>query len=176
MKSMDQKGGIVLKNVLCAILALTCLLCMSGCMPINYLVESTVGREMVEEAENTVYFGFSSGTLFDDSHEVFLNKTDIDTYVPTTAAYRSSVMFDQLTAEEQSIYRAITYAMENGYTNILFEKQLAQNDQLLTTILNYVALDSPLLEQNLRYATGTFTTYIPITTWGPFTKKMPFVL
>ncbi|MBQ3094416.1 MAG: transglutaminase domain-containing protein [Clostridia bacterium] len=161
-----------MKKVLCAVLAFVFVLCMSGCSSVEFLLEATVGKDAVSAAEDTVYFGFSNGTLFEDSEEVFLTAQELEAYQSTTADYHAAVLFEQLTAEEQAVYRALTYALENQYTNILFEKQLVRSDDPLIKALNCVALDSPMLEQNLRYATGTFTTYLPIPLWGPFHKQL----
>ena len=75
---------------------------------------------------------------------------------------------------EQLLYRVLEYAMENGYTNILVDDLLVDDMETLENVLFSLAYDSPLLEQNLRYEVGDFTTYHDVSVLKYFTRSAAF--
>lgn len=145
---------------LAALLALN----MGGCAPVSDIVDT----------QTAVHIGFSNGELFEDSEEVFFTTEELGETIPEYAAYRSAFHFDTLSPDEQTVYTALEYAMERGYTNILVDAALIPDADTLSKILEFFALDSPLLEQNLRFKTGDFITYIPVNILDIYDYKVEF--
>ena len=133
---------------LCAAL----LFCISGCSDI--------------QTETGPHLGFSNGKLFKDEKEVIMEAEALPYSDVTWDDYRGSFHYDKLTQQEKTVYQALEYALEKGYTNVLVDGALAKNGKELEKILDAFAMDSPMLEQNLRFEVGTFTTYYPSTLFG----------
>lgn len=163
-----------MKRILAVILAVAMVLCCSGCAPIQSLLDSISGDAAVVEAEAIARFGFSTGTLFKDSEETLWKAEEFADKTAASAMYRGSLHYEKLTDREKTLYHAYEYALENGYTNILVDDLLIEDPNVLGKVLRYLALDSPLLEQNLRYETGSFTTYYPVEVLGLYERQAAF--
>ena len=61
----------------------------------------------------------------------------------------------QLSQEQTLIYQAILYASDQGFPYLDFPAEWAQEQENLWDIYSYVALDSPLVESNVRESTWT---------------------
>lgn len=125
--------------------------------PFIGLMDSYFGPRAVAEAEATPYLAFSDGDISAESPDLILPAAQLDTDAITADIYRSDMHYRVLSENEQIVYRALEYAMEHGYTSIMVDDQLITDPDILSHILSYLSLDSPLLEQNLRYTKGTFT-------------------
>ena len=113
------------------------------------------------QTEKKPHIGFSNGELLKDESQVIMDADALPYNSVKWDAYRSSLHYGLLTDGEKTVYQALEYALEQGYTNILIDGQIAENEQMLERALHALALDSPMLEQNLRFEVGTFTTYYP---------------
>ncbi len=163
-----------MKRFLAVIFSVTLLLCCSGCAPIESLLNSIGGDAAVAEAQAIARVGFSTGTLFKDSEETLFTAEEFADKTAASAAYRGSLHYEKLTEQEKTLYHAYEYALENGYTNILVDDLLIEDPDTLEKVLRFLALDSPLLEQNLRYETGSFTTYYPVDIMGLYERQAAF--
>lgn len=130
----------------------------SGCSAMTETVESFTTK--------TPYFAFSNGKLFDDSREVFYRSDDVESLECSYSSYRSNLHYEKLSDNEKIVYSAVEYALENCYTNILVESPLLNNEDELSKVIEFLSLDSPLLEQNLIYEYGTCTTARIIEVFG----------
>lgn len=61
----------------------------------------------------------------------------------------------QLSREQTLIYQSILYAADQGYPYLRFPREWAQDEENLWDIYSYVALDSPLVESNVRESAWT---------------------
>ncbi|MBE6797221.1 MAG: transglutaminase domain-containing protein [Ruminococcaceae bacterium] len=163
---MKKAIAIVLSLILCVFL--------SGCSPFISVVDMIYGDRALEKAESIPRVAFSKGVLFKDSKEAFFPVEDFSEVTSPYAKYRSSLYHSTLSAEEQNVYHALEYAMENCYTNILVDSDLLKDTKALEKVLKYFALDSPLLEQNLRYTVGECTASYPVEILGMYTKYASF--
>ena len=131
-------------------------------------------NDAVEAVESTAHIGLSSGKLFEDSHETIITAQEAAGFSSSASQYRSSLHYNSLSENEQLLYRVLEYAMENGYTNILVDDLLVDDMETLENVLFSLAYDSPLLEQNLRYEVGDFTTYHDVSVLKYFTRSAAF--
>lgn len=137
------------------------MLCFTGCAPVvNQLVllEEKFLEEEISAVEDTPHIGFCPGE-FDEESQVIMSASAFTDYESDYTVYSSSIHYDTLTDNEKLVYHAFEYAMENGYSSVLLDNSLVEKSKDLGTILELFSLDSPLLEQNLFYEHGTFTTY-----------------
>lgn len=118
------------------------------------------------QTEEKPHFGFSNGELFKDENQVIMPVDALPYDAVKWDDYRGSLHYEQLADGERTVYRALEYALEKGYTNILVDGKLTQNGQSLEKVLYALALDSPMLEQNLHCEIGSFTTYYPTMLFG----------
>lgn len=163
-----------MKRILCVCLLTILLVNCGGCAPVIGALDAVYGDEEVAKAEAAPRIGFSTGTLLEDESEVILEADEVAAKQVASSVYRGQVGFDALADEEKIVYHAYEYAMENGYTNILIDDLLVPDVETLYKILEYLALDSPLLEQNLRYKVGNFTTYYPVDVLGVYKRQATF--
>lgn len=116
----------------------------TGCNMLGYLV-----------VQKTSYIAFSVGAPSEGEKIVF-SAEELKNIKTFSSNYRASMFYDKLNDSQKIVYTAFEYAMENGYTNIFLDKTLVDNSLELEKILIYLSLDSPLLEQNLKYNIGKF--------------------
>ncbi len=120
-----------------------------------------------KKAEEGYYIAFSNGELFETSEEIYFDANELYAAELKYSSLRSDLHYNALSENEQKIYRAFEYALENCYTNILIDKKLTDDSEILFKVIMHLALDSPLLEQNLRYSYGDCTCIVPVKV-GPF--------
>ncbi len=126
-----------------------------------------------KKAEKGYHIAFSNGELFVDSEELYFDANKLFETQSQYSSLRSNLHYNALSTNQQKIYRAYEFALENSYTNILVDKKLSEDVESLFDTLMFLALDSPLLEQNLRYGYGNCTCLIPIKI-GPFEIESSF--
>ena len=115
----------------------------------------------VREAEAIPKIGFSEEALADEKPVIFTEEELMDEDI-TADDFRGSNHFSRLSDEKKLVYHALEYALENGYLYVYFDEKLISSSGALSDVLERLALDSPLLEQNLSYQTGEFTTYYDV--------------
>ncbi|MBQ2730214.1 MAG: hypothetical protein IJF69_05515 [Clostridia bacterium] len=121
--------------------------------------------EAVRKSENTPGIYFKSSV--DESILVFLDEEQLKKYVSEHSQYRSSYFYEKLSDRGRLIYRAIEFAMENSYDTILIKESLCTEEIQLESIALFLAMDSPLVEQNLRYSIYQYNTVFPLSEEKP---------
>lgn len=155
-----------MKRTVAVVMAILMCVFLAGCSPLHDLIDILYAQDVIREEESKPRFAFSNGELFVDKSETYLPASDFDQVTSPYAEYRSDVYYNALSPEEQNIYIAFEYALENSYSNVLVDSALAEDTETLVKVLNHLSLDSPLLEQNLRYEVGTFTSSFPVNILG----------
>lgn len=118
--------------------------------------------KIIETIENSAYFGFSNGRILKEDKEEYIGAQFFDDYTSQYKYLRSDIYYNALNPQEQQVYLALEYALENSFSNILVDSMLVESVDDIVKIAEYLSLDSPLLEQNLRFEGGTFTASIPV--------------
>lgn len=151
-----------LKNILAVLLTFCIVIGLNGCMSIAYTL---LDSKAIAEAEAIPKIAFGTVPVSEDSKEDVFTVDQVLEAESEVDDYRSSHHYSLLTNAEQTVYEALEYALERGYTYIYVDDLILSNEEAESfgKILEYLALDSPLLEQNLTYSTGTFVTYYEIT-------------
>ncbi len=116
----------------------------------------------VREAEAIPKIGFSEESLTEDSETVILTEQELYDVELIADDYREDNHLKLLSKEKTVVYHALEYALEMGYPYIYMDEKLVSGSDILGDVLERLALDSPLLEQNLSYQTGEFTTYYDV--------------
>ncbi len=164
----------LLKRILSITLSLVLVSTLSGCKVVNNFVHIFYGKNQVAKAEQISHIAFSNGTLFDDSKEIFVEAKELANSETEFSKYNSKFHYNKLTDSEKIIYKALEYAMQESYANILVENDIATDTDQLIKVINYLSLDSPFLEQNIRYETGKFTTSFPVEILGLYDAYAEF--
>lgn len=160
------------KNICCVILIFTFVFTLSGCNIIKNILDPVYGDKLVEMAEGFSRIAFSSGDTKSDS--ITLTLEEFAEYKIENDSFRSSLFYDTLDQNQQTVYKAIEYAMENSYNNIFVDSKIASNEDELIKILHYLSLDSPLLEQNLVYTVGTFSNSYSVPVFWIYEREAVF--
>ncbi len=147
---------------------------LSGCSFASDFSNIINSRKIIEKVENSAYFGFSNGTILKEDKEQYLSAAFFDDYTSGYKYLRSDIYYNALTANEQQVYLALEYALENSYSNILVDSLLVESVDDIIKIAEFLSLDSPLLEQNLRFEGGTFTSSIPVEITDFYTGEAAF--
>lgn len=93
-----------------------------------------------------------------------------DTYESEYAAYGATVYYDSLTQQEQRVYHIVQYAMDHSQPCIFIDDRLLEGiGEDLEEILFCLALDHPLLEQNVNWQYWGADYMIP--NLNPFSKE-----
>lgn len=163
-----------IKILICSILIITTAVTFSGCSPVKNILDSLCGDKLVEIAESVPYISFSSDDSENTAESVTLSVDEFSEYSVANENFRSTLGYGTLTANQQTIYKALEYAMEKGYNNIFFDSKIATDQDELIKILFYLSFDSPLLEQNLRYGVGTFSNNYPVPVLGLYEREATF--
>lgn len=163
-----------MKRIGMGILLLFAFACLQGCGPLVQVVDSVYGEKEAAKIEAVPHIGFSNGELLKEKMEVLLTEEEFQQEVLTYQTYRESISYDTLSKEEQLVYRILEYAMEHQYTNIFIDDLLYASPTSFGKILTYLALDSPLLEQNLHYGVGKFNTTYTVEVLELYDRQVPF--
>lgn len=132
------------KKLIFLLISITIMVSFTGCDILGYLV-----------VPKTSYIAFSVGAPI-ESEKIVFNTEELKNIKNYGSNYRASMFYEKLNDSQKIVYTAFEYAMENGYTNIFVDNKLVENSDNLEKILIYLSLDSPLLEQNLKYDIGEF--------------------
>lgn len=147
------KKAVVL--FLCAALISTCVGC--GLPFLNKWKSSAV-----REAEAIPKIAFGEEALTENEELLIMSEEKLYEEELLADNYRGSYHFDKLNDNRQIVYTALEYALENGYPYVYVDEKIVSRSDILGDVLEKFALDSPLLEQNLSYQTGEFTTYYDV--------------
>ncbi len=140
------------------LLSLFLSLSLCGCNIIYSIIDSGA----IAEAEAIPKVGFCNEEMSDESEEIIMSESELNATERIADDYRSDFHFSLLNDNEKLAYTALEYALEKGYRYVYIDKLLIESEDALGKIIDYLALDSPLLEQNLSYQLGNFTTYYDV--------------
>lgn len=163
-----------MKRIGMGVLLLAACVCLQGCGSLVQVVDSIYGKKEAAKIEAVPHIGFSNGELLKDKMEVLLTEEEFQQETLTYQTYRESISYDTLNEEEQMVYHILEYAMEHQYTNIFIDDLLFAEPTSFGKILTYLALDSPLLEQNLHYGVGKFNTTYTVEVLELYDRQVPF--
>lgn len=163
-----------MKRILCMALAILILLTCSGCSALQGAVETLTGQTVVEQAQAQPRVGFSIDAVFGNGDDVLLLLPEFAEKELEYDIYRADLHYNTLPAVEQTLYRALEYAMERGYTTVMLDTGLGVEVERYPQVLNCLALDSPLLEQNLWYEMGYCNLTYPVSVLGLYQRPALF--
>ncbi len=145
-----------------------CLVIVAVLLAAVFAFEKLSSRLAVSRSEALVQIHLSQNTK-SDSDDVRLTPELLAAWSSPYSALRSSVMYEALNESEQTVYRAMEYALYQGYTYVCVDDALVNDRETLIKVLRYLALDSPLLEQNLRYSASDFSYVYEVDVLGLYT-------
>ena len=125
-----------------------------------FYVYNTAEKELA--SDDSFYFYDDVGNDEVESSSS-LTVEELKSYSPKYLKYNSTVYFSTLSENEKLIYKAITYAFDNcNEVTFIPDAFLPESEGRLEDILYFIALDSPLIEQNIVNAQETTTTEISV--------------
>ncbi len=121
-------------------------------------------EKQVAQWKDIQRFCFSEDIEFGEG-SVNLTYDEIKEYEPQKDIYNSRVYYDTLTEEEKVVYNALEYAFDHNYIYVFVDEEiLADTDYTMENIVDFMALDSPFLQQNVDWELYdfemTFTEFI----------------
>lgn len=92
-----------------------------------------------------------------------LELEQLNAYEPTYGSYGTDVYYATLTPQEQTLYRILQYAMDHAQPCIFVDDRVIEDpdSELFKRTLYCLALDNPMLEQNLDWSTWSAKVTIP---------------
>lgn len=145
----------ILKKTAALMLCLFLLLGACGC-------SSIFSSKAVEEAEAIPKIAFGTMPISENSDEVIMSVEEFGSIEIEYDRFRSDYHFTRLSEQEKLLYNAFEYALEKSCTYIYVDARLIPSVESFAKALKFLSLDSPLLEQNLVYEAGNFTTYYEV--------------
>lgn len=154
-----------MKRLVAILILIVTLTSFCACSPLQWLANYRQKRqeEIIAQQQETQKIGFarSSGVDTISTHidrimtEEELLETELE-----YSKYCSGIIFDTLTQEEQLVFRALQYAMENSYDVIFIDNRIMENPRDAEQVVRYLSYESPFLAQNVIYgATRTIGYY-----------------
>ncbi len=130
----------------------------------------------VKEISAQPHIGFCQKIVTPESEFKVIKAEELSDYVSPYRKYASTVHYDTLSENGKLIYKAMEYAFENKYRSILVDETLCENNDNddLYKIVRYLALDSPLIEQNLEIYFGNFEITHPLKDDYFYERRIPF--
>ena len=121
-------------------------------------------EKQVAEWNEIQRFCFSKDIEFGED-SINLTYDEIKEYKPRRDIYNSKIYYNALTEKEKVVYNALEYAFDHNYVYIFVDEEiLADADYTLENIVDFMALDSPFLQQNVDWELYdfemTFTEFI----------------
>lgn len=134
-----------------AVILLCCiqLLLITGCFSTEPEISD---EEIILQQQEILRFGFSS------DHQTLKEILTLDELLAWTnpyASYSSYYFYKMLKTEEQYIYRALEYAMVHSYEVITLDSKIEILNDRCEALVQCLALDTPLLEQNVFTTCGS---------------------
>ncbi len=116
-------------------------------------------EKALEQSDDFYYY---TGT--DEYSNKNLSADEIMSYESEYKKYSSDVYYSLLNDGEKIIYNSVIYAFENNDVCLFIpESYMPSGSYTLTDILYFVALDSPLIEQNIAFGDQSDTSEISMT-------------
>ncbi|MBQ5321165.1 MAG: hypothetical protein J6K88_03790 [Oscillospiraceae bacterium] len=144
----------------------TLLMCLLFLFSFSYIPikepfdESLYSKAIVAQQQSIVKIGFSNHEPEnEDLIETVLTIKELQAWKNPYEQYRSSVIYNTLTSDEKLVYRALEYALVNSYRYTHIDYRIPVSENTVDNIIEYLSLDSPLLEQNLLYSTFSQTAF-----------------
>ncbi len=147
-----------IKALLTTLLIITVMLSFTGCGRIIALIDS----KAIAEAEAVPRVSFSRELISEGGEEHIMTAEELCETELSADDYRSDFHYSRLSEGEKTAYTALEYALEYGYRYIYVDDLLVSSGETLEKLFEYLSMDSPLVEQNYTYSTGTFTTYYKV--------------
>lgn len=95
----------------------------------------------------------------------------LQNYQSVYGAYAAHAYYDTLTAEQQTVYRILQYALDHGMRCLFIDTRVLPDvAEQVNLILDCLALDHPMVDQNLFWTHGG-TAQITIPNPNPFSKE-----
>lgn len=140
-------------------------LCMVLCMLVGLC-----GCEILQELEpalalryEEVYLGFAQTVSEEFAMEEYTRfpVSQVEEHTSQWGQYGVDTYYSRLDAPAQSVYRILRYAMDKEQPYILVDDRLLEGTAFsLQDILYAMALDSPMVEQNLEWKYAEFTSTV----------------
>ncbi len=124
------------------------LLSLTNC---SLLEPRITDEEIILQQQETLRFGFSSTY---ENIEKMLTLDELLAWTNPYASYSSYHFYKTLKTEEQYIYRALEYALVNTHECISIDSKIKILNERCQLIVQFLALDTPLLEQNVLMTCG----------------------
>ena len=116
---------------------------ISVCVVIFYLINIIKNQE--------VLVGFSEKINEQDEY-TYISVNEFNEYESNFSKYNNYVYYYKLNKTEKLIYHIYEYALDNSYSSIMIDyRMLPDIDYSLKDILVFLSLDSPIMEQNVKY-------------------------
>ncbi len=126
---------------------LLCGLCFCLCGCVDEMTATLLGMELVEWEYHKAPASFAVFRETEESEPVYIQKQAILDYQSAYSDCNSTWYKDQLAGDDLYIYNCMLYAMEHCYT--YFSLYVLDNEKDYWHVRDALALDSPLLEQNV---------------------------
>lgn len=146
-----------MKRLLACVLSAVMLLLLAGCTIPMQPPEPT-DDEIIMQQQETVKIGFASDSDNFD-HVYILTLPELSAWDNPYSIYNSYYFYDTLNDDEKIVYRAVEYAMTYCYTQIFIDSRIDVFFGRMEKIVEYLSLDTPLLEQNLTCSAGNAVAY-----------------
>lgn len=146
-----------MKRILPLLMIFSVLMSLCGCAQLQGLVSE------VELQYEKPYLGFAQtvGEEFRLEDYVQIPLAQVEGHQPKWGEYAVDVYYSRLDATAQEVYRILCYAMDMEQPYILIDDRLLEGTAFsLQDILHAMALDSPMVEQNLEWTYGEFTSTV----------------
>ncbi len=155
-----------MKKYAYSLLAALLLVTLTGCSVLRDVPALFNGDEAVANAQAKQYVWFSKDDTLGNEEDLRLTVEAFAEYALSYGAYHSTLLYNTLTKSEQTLYRALAFALEQGYTLVAVDAGLQLGVEQCADVLLDFSLDSPLVEQNLWYATGECSAQYPVSVLG----------
>lgn len=143
-----------------AALLILCVL-LGGCdlAAIEEAARQELAHMLTDPAEAVEpFFGFSEKDVEKISLLERLEPAQLENYVSEYSSYNTYTYFGSLNDTEQRLYHAYEYALDHGYPYIWMDERLIENmERTGFEVLQFLALDSAMVEQNIGQSTQEYT-------------------
>lgn len=142
MKKSITKSTIVVACILTFILTLA--LTMFGVMMVIFF------NARQQTVSNFKYAAFSNSGF--ENTEVAFDANTFKDYISTYDSFNSHTYYNSLNDDEKLVYHIFEYALDHTYCDIFIDTTLLGNcNYNAKQILDMYSLDSPIVEQNIRF-------------------------